>query len=108
MILFNGKFFDTRQRLIVINLSPPIAEDWVNPKKLTKNWNTFGNPIPGDVGGYVDDYEFASGHVGFVVAPGVVISAGPHSILVNNVGYRESEPKHQFKLFRRHKSIKEK
>lgn len=91
-----------------MKLSPPIAADWMNPKKLTKNWNSFGHPLPGDIGGYIADFNFASGHVGFIVAPGVVISAGTHSILVNDVGFRENDPTHEFRLFRRHKWIKEK
>lgn len=103
-------------------LSPPVAEEWATAGKLATNWNSSSTPQPGDVGAYKVNYADASGHVGFVVCPGVTISAGSKTVLVNDAGFRvkkmtpqertandsqrETQREHDFTLFRRHKSVK--
>ncbi|MBD9680433.1 hypothetical protein IB274_27265 [Pseudomonas sp. PDM18] len=69
-------------------LYPPLADTWADQSRLSKNWIAATSPLPGDVGAYVESYIDATGHVGFVVAPGVTVSAAEDKIRVNDVGFR--------------------
>lgn len=84
---------------------PPVAADWANANLLKARWAVAGSPKPGDIGSYKANYADASGHTGFVLVPGVTISAGEKKILVNDAGFRATD-EHRFDVFRRHKSIK--
>lgn len=89
-------------------LSPPTAGEWATPTKLTNSWSTNYSPLPGDIGAYKADYTDASGHVGFVLADGVCVSAGWSKIEVNDAGFRNkrrtaNSGDHDFTVFRRYK-----
>ncbi|WP_411835882.1 CHAP domain-containing protein [Pseudomonas chlororaphis subsp. aurantiaca] len=93
------------------SLSPPLAAEWGNPDKLLNSWKVETQPLPGDIGAYTANYSNASGHVGFVVAKGVCVSAGWLKVEVNDAGFRNfngtaSRGDHDFTVFRRYKHSK--
>ncbi|NNB47660.1 CHAP domain-containing protein [Pseudomonas chlororaphis] len=93
------------------SLSPPLAAEWGNPDKLLNSWKVETQPLPGDIGAYTANYSNASGHVGFVVAKGVCVSAGWSKVEVNDAGFRNfngtaSRGDHDFTVFRRYKHSK--
>ena len=79
--------------------------------KLTASWSSNNEPKAGDIGAYSKDYTDAFGHVGFVMAKGVCISAGEEKVEVNDVGFRHynrTAGPHDtdFTIFRRYKNLK--
>ena len=92
-------------------LSPPTAREWADASQLTASWSSNNEPKAGDIGAYSKDYTDASGHVGFVIAKGVCISAGEEKVEVNDVGFRHynrTAGPHDtdFTIFRRYKNLK--
>lgn len=90
-------------------LSPPTAGEWADSSKLTASWFSNNEPKAGDIGAYSKDYTDASGHVGFIIAKGVCISAGEEKIEVNDVGFRHynqtaNSRDTDFTIFRRYKN----
>jgi CHAP domain len=102
-----------RSRMIPVfkRLSPPTAGEWANTALLQNSWSSSSSPLPGDVAAYTANYSDASGHVGFVVARGVSVSAGEVKVEVNDVGFRQANgtglpTDHDFTVFRRYKHAK--
>lgn len=92
-------------------LSPPTAGEWANTALLQNSWSSSTSPMPGDVAAYTANYSDASGHVGFVVASGVSVSAGEVKVEVNDAGFRQANgtglpADHDFTVFRRYKHAK--
>ncbi|WP_085585873.1 MULTISPECIES: CHAP domain-containing protein [unclassified Pseudomonas] len=92
----------------VKNLSPPLAGEWADDTRLLNNWKVERSALPGDIGAYAVNYSNASGHVGFILAQGVCISAGWERVEVNDAGFRQIagngiDSDHDFTIFRRYK-----
>ncbi|MFJ4193666.1 CHAP domain-containing protein [Pseudomonas sp. NPDC089534] len=91
-----------------MKLSPPLAGEWADDSRLLNSWKVERSALPGDIGAYAVNYTDASGHVGFVLAQGVCISAGWDRVEVNDAGFRQMagngiDSDHDFTIFRRYK-----
>mgnify|MGYP001627172822 CR=1 FL=1 len=73
---------------------PPTAGQWGDPQFNITNWRNLDsgeNPRRGDVISIPRQTMNATGHVGIVLRPGVVVSAATRSVVINDWGFRTNQ-----------------